>query len=45
MVQYPDALRRGPLISDSGFTDKADFEENPDEGLNLGFYFGVGWTF
>jgi hypothetical protein len=33
------------LISNSGFTDKADFEENPDEGLNLGFDFGVGWTF
>ncbi|MBO6131618.1 MAG: hypothetical protein J6P28_06600 [Treponema sp.] len=33
------------FISDSGFTGKADFEENPDEGLNLGFYFVVSWTF
>lgn len=43
------------FISDSGFTGKADFsfakletsdfEVNPDEGLNWGFDFGVGYTF
>ena len=43
------------FISDSGFTGKADFafekisasdfEENPDEGLNCVFDFGIGYTF